>query len=91
MRLVDWRLRSQAQPKPAELEKWNVEQYPKPLSLEEQIFESLFGTGVVSRLPWAKDPISEEILKLREELQVLGTLDDPNNMYMRLPFTTEID
>ncbi|MEM9161893.1 MAG: signal peptide peptidase SppA [Cyanobacteria bacterium P01_F01_bin.4] len=75
----------------AELEDWQVKEYPQPVSLEEQIIESLFGIGVVTRLPWAQDPISQEILKLREELQILQTLDDPNGIYMRLPFTTEIE
>ncbi|NEP17433.1 MAG: signal peptide peptidase SppA [Leptolyngbya sp. SIO4C1] len=75
----------------AELEDWQVQEYPKPISLEEQIIESLFGDGAVMRLPWAKDPLSEEVLKLRDNLQLLKTLDDPNSMYMRLPFTTEIN
>lgn len=75
----------------AELESWQVEELPKPPSLEEQIFESLFGTGIVSKLPWAQDPISKEVMKLREELSLLKTLNDPQDVYMRLPFTTEID
>lgn len=75
----------------AELEEWQVEELPKPPSLEEQIFESLFGAGVVAKLPWAKDPISQEVMKLREELSLLKTLNDPYGVYMRLPFTTEIE
>ena len=75
----------------AELEDWQVEELPKPPSLEEQIFESLFGVGLVSKLPWAQDPISQEAMKLREDLSLLKTLNDPRGVYMRLPFTTEID
>ncbi|MEO0541578.1 MAG: signal peptide peptidase SppA [Cyanobacteria bacterium P01_A01_bin.105] len=75
----------------AELEDWQVQEFPRPQSLEEQIIESLFGSGVVSRLPWAKDPVSQELLKLREDLSILNTLNDPNGVYMRLPFTTEIE
>ena len=75
----------------AELEDWQVQEFPRPQSLEEQIIESLFGSGVVSRLPWAKDPVSEELIKLREDLSILNTLNDPNGVYMRLPFTTEIE
>lgn len=74
----------------AELKDWTVEEYPKPLTLEEQIFESLFGK-LVARLPGAQDPISQEFLKLRQQLQVLELLQDPNGIYLRLPFTTEID
>ncbi len=75
----------------AELEDWQVQELPQPPTLEEQIFESLFGVGIVSRLPWAQDPISQEAMKLREELSLLKTLNDPHGVYMRLPFTTEIE
>jgi protease-4 len=75
----------------AELDKWQVEEYPKPISLEEQILDSLFGSGIVSRLPWAQDPLSKELLKLRRELRLLPSLNDPNQTYLRLPFTTEVE
>ena len=75
----------------AELEEWGVEELPKPPTIEEQIFNSLFGTGIVSKLPWAQDPISQEAMKLREDLTLLKTLNDPRGVYMRLPFTTEIE
>ncbi|NEZ54791.1 signal peptide peptidase SppA [Adonisia turfae] len=75
----------------AELDDWHVEELPKPPSFEEQLFESLFGVGVVTRLPWAQDPISQEAMKLREDLTLLKTLNDPQGVYMRLPFTTEIE
>ncbi|MGD1853858.1 MAG: signal peptide peptidase SppA [Leptolyngbyaceae cyanobacterium] len=75
----------------AELDDWQVEEMPKPPSLEEQIFDSLFGAGVVAALPWAQDPISQEAMKLREDLSLLKTLNDPRGVYMRLPFTTEIE
>lgn len=75
----------------AELDDWQVQELPKPPSFEEQIFESLFGTGVVTKLPWAQDPISQEALKLQQELSLLKTLNDPQGVYTRLPFTTEID
>ena len=45
----------------------------------------------ISQLPWNKDPLTDELLKLREEFKLLETLNDPNNVYMRLPFTTEIE
>ncbi|MGD1951802.1 MAG: signal peptide peptidase SppA [Leptolyngbyaceae cyanobacterium] len=75
----------------AELDEWSVEELPKPPTIEEQIFNSLFGTGIVSKLPWAQDPISQEAMKLREDLTLLKTLNDPRGVYMRLPFTTEIE
>ncbi|MEM6254551.1 MAG: signal peptide peptidase SppA [Cyanobacteria bacterium P01_D01_bin.156] len=75
----------------AELDEWQVEELPNPPSLEEQILDSLFGFGVTAKLPWAKDPISEQLLELREDLALLETLNDPQGVYMRLPFTTDIE
>jgi protease IV len=78
--------------KSAELEDWQVEEFPKPLSFEEQIFNSFLGQqGLASRLPWSQDPISQELKKVQEQLEVLPSLNDPNSLYMRLPFTTEIE
>ena len=75
----------------AEIEEFQVQEYPRLPSFEEQLLDSLFGADLVTRLPWNKDPLTDELLKLREEFTLLETLNDPNSVYMRLPFTTEID
>lgn len=75
----------------AEIEDYQVNEFPKPLSLEEQLIDSLFGAEIATRLPWNKDPLTDELLKLREEFTLLETLNDPNSVYMRLPFTTDIE
>lgn len=76
----------------AEIEDFQVVEYPKLPSFEEQLLNSVFGSGLVmNRLPWNKDPLMDELLEIKEDLSLLDTLNDPNNMYMRLPFTTEID
>lgn len=82
----------------AELEAFKVAEFPRLPSLEEQLLDSIFGVGIttelaqlVTQLPWNKDPLTDELLKIREELTLLENLNDPNNVYMRLPFTTEID
>ena len=77
--------------KDAELETFQVQEYPRLPSFEEQFFNSLFGANVFAQLPWNKDPLTDQLLKLREEFGLLETLNDPNSVYMRLPFTTEID
>jgi protease IV len=81
--------------KTANLETYAVNEYPQLPSIEEQLLESLFGMGMTtelaSRLPWNKDPLTDQLLKLREEFTLLESLNDPNGTYMRLPFTTEID
>ncbi|MBE9061922.1 signal peptide peptidase SppA [cf. Phormidesmis sp. LEGE 11477] len=75
----------------AEIEEFKVEEYPRLPSLEEQLLDSLFGAEMITRLPWNKDPLTDQILKLREDFKLLERLNDPSNMYMRLPFTTEIE
>lgn len=75
----------------AELETFGVDEFPRLPSFEEQLINSVFGTQVMAQLPWNKDPLTDELLKLREEFRLLETLNDPHNAYMRLPFTTEID
>jgi protease IV len=81
--------------KTADLKTYSVSEFPELPSIEEQLLDSLFGmeltTSLASRLPWNKDPITDQLLKLREEFTLLESLNDPNNTYMRLPFTTEID
>ena len=82
----------------AELEDFRVAEFPRLPSLEEQLLDSIFGVGIttelaqlITQLPWNKDPITEQLLEIREDLTLLETLNDPHNVYMRLPFTTEID
>ena len=75
----------------AEIEDYQVNEFPRPLSLEKQLIDSLFGAEVATHLPWNKDPLTDELLKLREEFTLLETLNDPNSVYMRLPFTTDIE
>ena len=77
--------------KTAEIEEFQVQEYPRLPSFEEQFLNSLFGVKIFAHLPWNKDPLTDELLKLREEFGLLETLNDPNSVYMRLPFTTEID
>ncbi|MDJ0703166.1 MAG: signal peptide peptidase SppA [Leptolyngbyaceae cyanobacterium MO_188.B28] len=74
----------------AELEQWRIEEYPKPRTLEEQIFENLFGQ-LISHLPMGADPLTQEFQRLREELAVIQLLTDPRGLYTRLSFTTEIE
>ena len=77
--------------KTAEIEEFQVQEYPRLPSFEEQFLNSVFGAKLLTQLPWNKDPLTDELLKLREEFTLLETLNDPNSVYMRLPFTTEID
>lgn len=78
--------------KEADIEDYKVSEFPKLPTFEEQLLNSVFGSGVVlNKLPWNKDPLMDELLKIKEDLSLLESLNDPHNTYMQLPFTTEIE
>jgi len=74
----------------AELDSWAVNEYPRPRSLESQIFDSLFGR--ITRQFYAGDhPLLAEVGELQSTVQLLEVLKDPRGVYTRMPFTTEIE
>ncbi|MEG3897486.1 MULTISPECIES: signal peptide peptidase SppA [unclassified Microcoleus] len=71
-------------------EDWHLEEYPKRRSLEERILERLSGVRVLK--PAAKlDPLTAEVKKMQDELAVLKSMNDPQGVYVRLPFNLRID
>ncbi len=68
----------------AELGKdWEIVEYPQEKSLEELFFKQLSRPDIRQSL----DPLTLEWLKLKEELASLRSLDDPQGVYTRLPFS----
>ncbi|MEG4347110.1 signal peptide peptidase SppA [Microcoleus sp. A003_D6] len=69
---------------------WQLEEYPKSRSLEERILERLSGVRVLK--PAAKlDPLTAEFKKMQDELAVIKSMNDPQGIYVRLPFNLRID
>ena len=69
---------------------WQLEEYPKRRSFEEQILARLSGVRVLQ--PAAKlDPLTAEVQKMQEELSVIKSMNDPQGIYVRLPFNLRID
>ena len=69
---------------------WQLEEYPKRRSLEEQILARLSGVRVLK--PATKlDPLTAEVKKMQEELAVIKSMNDPQGIYVRLPFNLRID
>ena len=69
---------------------WQLEEYPKRRSFEEQILARLSGVRVLQ--PAAKlDPLTAEVKKMQEELAVIKSMNDPQGIYARLPFNLRID
>ncbi|NEN98821.1 MAG: signal peptide peptidase SppA, partial [Moorea sp. SIO3I7] len=69
---------------------WKVEEYPKIPSFEERILETLTNdVRVTSRqLP---EPLTTELLKLKDDLAIFTTFNDPKGIYSILPFNWRLD
>ncbi|WP_088893247.1 signal peptide peptidase SppA [Leptolyngbya ohadii] len=85
----------QAAAKAAKLgENWQVEEYPRRRSFEEQILSQFSSQILSSVLPPTEtltDPLSVKVQQIREDWDTLRSLNDPLGMYSRLPFTPTID
>ncbi len=69
---------------------WRLEEYPKSRSLEERILEKFSGVHVLK--PATKlDPLTAEVKKMQDELAVIKSMNDPQGVYVRLPFNLRID
>jgi protease IV len=71
---------------------WQLQEYPRPRTLEQQILESLFGSQLRSRLTRTPtDPITEELQQFQVQLRQFQALNDPRGTYVVLPFFPRID
>jgi protease IV len=69
---------------------WQLEEYPKRRSLEERILERISGVHVLK--PATKlDPLTAEVKKMQDELAVIKSMNDPQGIYVRLPFNLRIN
>jgi protease-4 len=71
-------------------ENWEVQEYPKIRSLEKRILEKLTNDGSLKNVN-PPDPLTAEFLKIKEDVEVLQSLNDPRGIYARLPFNWRID
>ena len=69
---------------------WQLEEYPQQHRFETEIIQRLFDVKTLES-QGKIDPISAEFLKLRAELKILQSFDEPNGVYARLPFSFEIN
>ena len=73
---------------------WQIDEYPRRRSFEEQIlsrFSSRILTSIVPSAEVQTDPLSVKVQQFREDWDTLRSLNDPLGMYSRLPFTPTID
>ena len=69
---------------------WQLEEYPRQDHFEIKLIQHLFDVESLES-QGAIDPITAEFLKVRKELSLLTTFNDPSGVYARLPFNFEID
>ncbi len=69
---------------------WELEEYPVVEGWEEKLLKQLVN-GKDIKLRQQQDPLTTEFLKVKAELSVLQSLNDPRGVYARLPFNLKMD
>ena len=77
---------------------WKLEEYPEARTLEERLLgklsgevRTIFSKEDSSSQLTAPDAIAAEVNKLRDEIAILQTMNDPLNVYARIPFNFKIE
>ncbi|MGK7948504.1 MAG: signal peptide peptidase SppA [Xenococcaceae cyanobacterium] len=69
---------------------WQLEEYPQHRSFEAEILDRLINIEALKQTNTV-DPLTLELLKIKSDLSILQSLNDPQGIYARLPFNLEID
>ena len=69
---------------------WELEEYPKVRSLEKRILDQLTNEEALEKNK-RPDPLTAEFLKLKADMEVLQSMNDPRGIYVRLPFNWRFD
>jgi protease-4 len=75
-------------------QEWQLDESPRPRTLEEQLLENLFSTSVATWMPnhsTDTDPISTELQQVQQDLERFSNLNDPRGVYTLLPFTPRVE
>jgi protease IV len=75
---------------------WKLQEYPKGSSFGERFFgrtvdDAQTALGINKVTKQQSNPLSTEFLKLQKEISVLQNLNDPLNIYARLPFNLKVE
>jgi protease IV len=69
---------------------WQLQEYPQLDRFETEIVKRLFNVKLLESQGQI-DPLTAELLKVRQEFASLQDFSDPNGVYARLPLNFEID
>jgi protease IV len=76
--------------KTAKLDKdWELEEYPAVEGWEEKLIKQL--VGVKNTHLAQQDPLTAELAKVKSELSILQSFNDPRGVYVRLPFNFKLE
>ncbi len=77
---------------------WELREYPEVRTLEERLLgklsgevRSIFSQDIQQKQLTPSDPLSAEIYKLQDEIAILQSMNDPLDVYARLPFNLKIE
>ena len=68
---------------------WELEEYPVVEGWETKLLKQFTGEDVHSSQ--SHDPLTTELLKVKSELSILKSFNDPRGIYVRLPFNFKLD
>lgn len=83
--------------KQAKLENnWELQEYPQVRTLEERLLGRLAGEvrsalGTPQAELTSPDPLTAQFYKLRDEIAIVQSMNDPLGVYARLPFNLKIE
>ncbi|WP_295618190.1 signal peptide peptidase SppA [Chamaesiphon sp. GL140_3_metabinner_50] len=69
---------------------WELEEYPAVEGWEEKLLKQFAGSKEARALQ-VQDPLTAELIKVKAELSVLKTFNDPHHVYVRLPIDFKLD
>ncbi len=69
---------------------WELEEYPVVENWEEKLLKQFAGSQEIRSLQ-SQDPLTTELLKVKAELSVIKSFNDPHDIYVRLPFNFKLD
>lgn len=76
--------------KRAKLDNWRVEEYPKSRTFEERLLERLVDSSLRSGATTADDPFAQSVETFQQNFKSLRSMNDPQNVYLRLPVDFQI-
>ena len=68
---------------------WEIKEYPQSDTLEERILRRLMNARVEQARQ--KDPLTSKLLKLKEDLVIWQSFNDPRDVYALLPYKLTIE